>query len=143
MSFKYLMFVVLAFFSLVVSAQTKEMGQLKIVITGDLEQKGAVLLALYDTESNFLKKELVGKSKKVVDGALFFVFDSLKVNQRYAVAVFHDLNGNKKMDKNMFGLPTEPYAFGNNSMGFMGPPNFLDASILIKPTDNVMVIKLE
>jgi uncharacterized protein (DUF2141 family) len=29
----------------------------------------------------------------------------------YAVAVFHDQNGNGKLDQNMIGIPQEPYAF--------------------------------
>ena len=30
---------------------------------------------------------------------------------RYAVMVFQDMNGNKKLDKNFLGIPTEPLCF--------------------------------
>ncbi len=33
---------------------------------------------------------------------------------RYAIAAFHDLNGNGKLDVNAMGIPQEPYAFSRN-----------------------------
>jgi uncharacterized protein (DUF2141 family) len=43
---------------------------------------------------------------------------------RYAIILFHDENGNGKLDKNALGVPTEPYGFSNNVQGFLGPPAF-------------------
>ncbi|MFL5335203.1 MAG: DUF2141 domain-containing protein [Geminicoccaceae bacterium] len=42
-----------------------------------------------------------------------FVFDDLAPG-RYAVAAYHDLNGNGQLDTSMLGLPTEPYGFSND-----------------------------
>lgn len=42
----------------------------------------------------------------------------------YAVACFHDENGNGKMDTGLFGIPTEGTVVSNNAKGFMGPPSF-------------------
>jgi uncharacterized protein (DUF2141 family) len=33
----------------------------------------------------------------------------------YAFAVYHDANGNGKLDRNGVGMPTEDYAFSNNA----------------------------
>jgi len=33
---------------------------------------------------------------------------------KYAVVAFQDLNGNKKLDKNRLGIPTEPYGFSGS-----------------------------
>ena len=41
----------------------------------------------------------------------------------YAIAVFHDLNGNGKLDRNLIGLPSEPYGFSND-VGRRGFPSF-------------------
>lgn len=41
-----------------------------------------------------------------------------------AVKVFHDVNGNGALDTNWFGLPSEPYGFGNNAPVRFGPPPF-------------------
>jgi uncharacterized protein (DUF2141 family) len=45
----------------------------------------------------------------------------------YAVACFHDENGNGKLDTGHFGIPKEGVAASNHAKGFMGPPSFKDA----------------
>lgn len=55
----------------------------------------------------------------------------------YAVACFHDENGNGKLDLGLFGIPKEGTAASNNAKGFMGPPSFADAKFAFsgQPTD--------
>ncbi|MBM6593471.1 DUF2141 domain-containing protein [Microvirga pudoricolor] len=57
----------------------------------------------------------------------------------YAIAVFHDLNGNAKLDRNFIGLPNEPYGFSND-VGRRGPPNFEGALITVKEPSTTVVI---
>ena len=45
----------------------------------------------------------------------------------YAVALFHDENGNGKLDTR-FGIPREGVGFSNNPRLFFGPPRFAAAS---------------
>jgi uncharacterized protein (DUF2141 family) len=45
----------------------------------------------------------------------------------YAVSVFHDENGNGKLDKNFVGIPKEEYGASNNPAKKMGPPAFDEA----------------
>jgi uncharacterized protein (DUF2141 family) len=47
----------------------------------------------------------------------------------YAVAAYHDANGNGKMDANFLGIPKEPTGSSNDAKGRMGPPSFKDAQI--------------
>ena len=42
----------------------------------------------------------------------------------YALAVYHDANGNKKFDRSTFGLPAEGYGFSNNPPTLIGLPGF-------------------
>ena len=55
----------------------------------------------------------------------------------YAIACFHDENGNGKFDTNFLGIPTEGTVVSNQAKGFMGPPKFKDAkfSFLGHPTE--------
>jgi uncharacterized protein (DUF2141 family) len=47
----------------------------------------------------------------------------------YAIAVFHDENGNGKMDRNFVGAPAEGHGASRDAKpGFMSPPSFVDAS---------------
>lgn len=46
----------------------------------------------------------------------------------YAIAILHDENNDRKMNKSFFGLPKEGYGFSNNVMGTFGPPSYSRAS---------------
>ena len=56
-----------------------------------------------------------------------FTFEELAPG-RYAVAVYHDVNGNGRLDTVPPGLPTEPYGFSND-VGRFRPPSF-DAALV-------------
>ena len=46
----------------------------------------------------------------------------------YAVSVIHDENGNRRLDKNFVGIPTEGVGFSHNPRVTFGPPAFARAS---------------
>ena len=66
--------------------------------------------------------------RKAQAGTLEFVFGGLPAG-RFAVAVFHDENGNEELDTNLLGIPREGYAFSRNARGFAGPPSFDAAAV--------------
>ena len=41
----------------------------------------------------------------------------------YAIVVHHDENGNRKLDQNFIGIPTEGVGFSNNPKLFLAPPS--------------------
>lgn len=87
---------------------------------------GTLELALYDSAGSFLKKSVSATGQKAVKGTTTIVIKDVPAGD-YAYAIFHDANGNGKMDANMMGIPTEDFAFSNNALGRMGPPKFGDA----------------
>ncbi|MFP2924046.1 DUF2141 domain-containing protein [Pyxidicoccus sp. 3LG] len=48
----------------------------------------------------------------------------------YAVSLFHDANGNGKLDTNFIGIPKEGYGFSNN-VGARGKPKFDEAKFTL------------
>jgi uncharacterized protein (DUF2141 family) len=46
----------------------------------------------------------------------------------YAIALYHDENGNKKFDRNFIGIPTEGFGFSNNPGIVFGPPEHAEAA---------------
>ena len=62
---------------------------------------------------------------------------------RYAIRVFHDLDGDGKMGLNPFGVPTEPFAFSNDAKGMMGPASWDAAAFEVKAGDNVQTIHID
>ena len=49
----------------------------------------------------------------------------------YAVSVSHDLNGNKKVDTNFLGMPTESWGVSNNARPSLRAPRFDEAAFKV------------
>lgn len=60
---------------------------------------------------------------------------------RYAVAVFHDVNGNGELDRQRLGLPAEPYGF-SNGVGRFAPPSFEGALVRVGEGEVLVVVSL-
>lgn len=90
---------------------------------------GSVLIAVYANEDSFMKTQLakVARKAEARNGEVKFVIHDLPAG-KYAVASFHDENGNGKLDRNSLGVPTEGYGFSNDAQGSGGPPKFAQAT---------------
>ncbi len=109
---------------------------LQVHITGLDNTWGHIMVGVYDSEATFLKDD--GRMAEVMlvaadaqEGSVVATFEKLTLGNKYAIAVYHDANNNKTLDKNFFGIPKEGYGFSNNARGWMGPPNFDDAALLL------------
>ena len=60
---------------------------------------------------------------------------------KYAILVFQDMNGNKKLDKNFLGIPTEPFAFSNNYKPMFSAPRWEDCEFEYSANSNTVTIK--
>jgi uncharacterized protein (DUF2141 family) len=109
-------------------ARTGQAGAADLTIHVDdvREAGGNILVALYNSAGSFLKTTVATSSIAAATAANTVVLKDLPAGE-YAFAVFHDANSNARLDKNMFGMPTEPYGFSNNALGNMGPPSFEQA----------------
>ncbi len=47
----------------------------------------------------------------------------------FAVACFHDENGNGRLDTGFLGIPKEGVAVSRDAKGFMGPPKYKNAKL--------------
>lgn len=59
---------------------------------------------------------------------------------RFAVAVYHDTNGNKRLDRNFANYPTEPFGFSNNPRLITGPPAFDRAAITLSSDMEISIL---
>jgi uncharacterized protein (DUF2141 family) len=130
--FYYLSALSLLLYSLPLSAAV-----LQVSITGiDVAAGGHIMVGVYESETTFLKDNgRVAEAMLAVADAqkdrVVAIFNQLTLNKKYAVAVYHDVNDNKKLDKNFWGIPKEGYGFTNNARGTFGSPSFDDAAILL------------
>jgi uncharacterized protein (DUF2141 family) len=59
----------------------------------------------------------------------------------YAVSAAHDRNGNGKTDRNLVGIPTEPWAVSNNVRPTLRAPRFAESAVTLA-ADEVKQIEL-
>jgi uncharacterized protein (DUF2141 family) len=117
---------------LLASSGAAHAGSLSVEIGDGIEPGEQVMVALYDQEAQWLRKSVRGIKEAAPadlgsDGTHTLSIDALAPG-RYAIAVYVDRNGNGKLDRGLFGKPTEPYGFSNGG-GMFGPPDFADAVI--------------
>ena len=74
-------------------------------------------------------------------GSLRVVFADV-VPGAYAVAAFHDADGDGELAQNFVGMPTEGYGFSNGALGFMGPPSFEDAAVTVGESNDVVSVSV-
>ena len=60
---------------------------------------------------------------------------------RYAISLFHDENGNGRLDKRLF-MPREGYGFSRNAPVMMGPPRFASAAFTTGPNGHSETIRM-
>lgn len=62
----------------------------------------------------------------------------------YAVSASHDLNGNRKIDTNFLGMPTESWGVSNNARPSLRAPRFEEAVVkVIAGKDMTIDIKVD
>ena len=60
----------------------------------------------------------------------------------YAVTLFHDVNGNGKLDT-MLGIPREGFGFSRNPVVRFGAPKYDDVVMKLRPGFNAIVIRAQ
>lgn len=118
---------------------------LQVRCTGVTAAKGRLFVAVYDQESTFLDLDKIYVRKVAPvehSGELVVRFEDLPAGD-YAVACFHDLNNNNKLDKNLLGIPTEPYGFSNNARPKFRAPSWEEAKVIVGSGETLLNIRLE
>lgn len=119
---------IVIFFIGLLSFETQ--AQETYTITVNVEEadhnEGKMFIALYNTETEFLKENYKGAISPLGNKGATATFEGVPEGI-YAISVFHDENDNGKMDTNFMHIPKEAYGCSNGATGFMGPPKWDDA----------------
>jgi uncharacterized protein (DUF2141 family) len=128
-----------------VAAIAAEQGtSLNVTFTGIETQEGAVMGAVFNSEEAYngkgapVRAIMVKADKAEVTAQLAGLAPG-----KYAIKLFHDIDGDMKMGTNPFGMPIEPFAFSNNAVGNMGPAKWADAAFDVKPGANTHSITIK
>ena len=102
----------------------------RVVVTNVVKPSGVLLAGAYSSPETWLGAATVVSQEvpvagNVHDGAV--TIDLLLPPGSYALSVLQDLNGNRKLDTNFIGIPTEPSGSSNDAPARFSAPKFKDA----------------
>lgn len=123
------------FFS--VTALCAQSHRLTLDVVGMKEKKGNLLISVYDSAEDYLKKP-VKTLTTPADALTKRVVLELE-SGTYAVVIHQDLNSNGKVDRNFFRLPTEPCGFSRDARPKMGPPRYKPASFSLNEDTEIRI----
>ncbi len=110
-------------------ASAEPAGTLEVDVLSLRDDRGEAVCALYDRAETFPSESEVraGRHAPIADRKAVCRFEGVPAG-RYAVAVFHDEDGDRRLRK-VLGVPREGYGFSNNAKaGSFGPPKFAAAA---------------
>ncbi|MCE7041150.1 DUF2141 domain-containing protein [Dyadobacter sp. CY312] len=112
---------------------------LKVEITNVKKAQGKLMIAIYKPDEKFGEgvPAISGIEEVKSIGSKTVPFD-LEPG-KYALALFHDLNGNGELDKNFVGLPKEPYGFSKDFRPKFSAPSFEDCAFEVTGTGSQQI----
>lgn len=114
-------------------------------VVGAADSAGEIRVAIYADEEDFNVPEAADWKQSLVvapNGISEFRIALSELPAEFAIAAYHDMNSNGKLDRNALGIPTERYGFSNAARGTVGPPSFENAAIALPEADSVIELKI-
>ena len=117
-----------AFLAFLLAAAGASAGaaDLTITVEGVASADGRLMVSLYNSAETFRGKPYRARMVPASSGVATLEVKDLPAGD-YAFAIYHDANGNGKLDMNAVGMPVEDYAFSNNALANRGAPAYEDA----------------
>ena len=120
-------------------------GNLYIIVKGISSNDGTVMIALFNSSNGYEadgeeNNAFIAVSADVSNQSSAYLFKDIPYGE-YAIKLFHDKNGNSKLDKNFFGSPKEPYGFSNNTQKKLSQPAW--ESVMFKVDSENVTQKIE
>lgn len=94
-------------------------ASLDIAVDGVRSSKGSIRAGIYDASD----RPVATTVAPATPGRVTLSIRDLAPGD-YAVKLYHDEDGDGRLDKNLFGLPREGYGFSNHAKAKFGPPSF-------------------
>ncbi len=120
-------------------------GSVAVTVTNLQGTTGNVYFYLYDSDDGFPTdfEQARRSARAVVNGSeARTVFENLPAGT-YAVAVYHDEDGDGELDTNFLGIPSEGVGVSRNAKGSFGPPSFKDAKFAVQTSTVTVSITMK
>jgi len=113
--------------------------KLTVKITNIAVIKGEIEIGFYNNSAGFPDDDSQYKKLRVkVSSTTMFISIELPKGE-WAVAVYHDENNDKKINKNFFGIPKEHYGFSNNVKPVFSAPSFEKAKFKLYKSKTITI----
>jgi uncharacterized protein (DUF2141 family) len=125
------------------SAMAAPLATLTVTVAGITDKGGNLRIGLYN-EAQFVvrgTKPVTGEVIAAKSGTMTVALPAVAPGD-YGIKVLQDENANGKMDTSFGMIPSEPYGFSNDASPHMGPPDWSDAKITLKPGANATTVHL-
>lgn len=115
-----------------------------VVVSGLVSTESVVKLNFYNDPKKFLKHGQQTFRLEVKPNGKNEISVPVELAKgEWAVALTQDTNNNGRLDKNMLGIPTEPFAFSNNVRPHFSAPNFEECKFTVDGPGKVVAIALK
>jgi uncharacterized protein (DUF2141 family) len=116
---------------------------LTLIIKNLVSKKSPVYVTLYDSTNKFPSKtDHIREYKFTSDGDVL----TEQINDldygNFAVATYQDLNNDGKCNRNLIGLPKEPYGFSNNFKPTVRAPHFEECTFVYNESAHTVTIAM-
>ena len=108
------------------AAPSPDGGTLTIRVTNVRNDKGRLHVDLCP-QASFLKDGCPFSASAPAQSPVTTLVVRNVTPGHYAAQLFHDENGNEKLDRGLFGIPKEGVAFSHDALKGMAPPKWADA----------------
>ena len=120
------------------------MVEVTVRVHGITDSRGMIHCGVFRSSENWMsptadyaKSMPVGEVGQVVELVIPDVPSGF-----YSFSLYQDLEGNKTLSRNSFGIPTDPWGISNDAATNFGPPSFEDASVVIEPPSTTIDVTL-
>jgi uncharacterized protein (DUF2141 family) len=116
-----------------------------VTVTNVRKAEGMLLAGAYTSEATWLGADTFARREVPMPGNVrggTVTFDMALPPGRYALSVLQDLNGNRKLDTNFLGIPTEASGSSNDAPARFSAPKFKDAVFTVGEAPLALTIRL-
>ena len=119
-----------------------EPATVHVEVAGLRSDHGRVWCFLYNSASGFPKDQNASfkRTSNEIRGNSSSCEFSGVTDGTYAISVYHDENGNGRLDSNFLGISKEGVGASNDAKGHLGPPKFKDAMFQMEGTSRSLTI---
>lgn len=118
-------------------------AELVVKVSGMTERFGQIGCALFAGDKGFPMDNAAARVQWLASDVNGVTCRFPEVTEgTYAVSIAHDLNGNKQVDTNFVGIPTEAWGVSNNVRPTLRAPKFGEASFKVPGDAKEIVIDI-